>query len=66
MMEMKGCGVGSEVSGGGVFDYCGCCGVDFEKIKEICVLYGFDKSFVECYFLMFGCFVCFDFGESYF
>ena len=72
-----GGGAGSEVGGGtapqtGGGDasvsskYRGARGLDPEFIKEIEVLYGFDKPPLERFIFMMGNYIQFDFGESYF
>lgn len=70
MLEMKGCGGGGEVFGGGVVSgvlvYCGWQGIDEQCIVEIKQLYGFDKLLVECFWIMFKGFFIFDFGKSFY
>ena len=71
-----GGGAGSEVSGGGApqgggdssvsSKYRGAQGLDPEFIKEIEVLYGFDKPPGERFVHMLGNYIQFDFGDSYF
>lgn len=68
ILEIKGRGLaGGESAGGGAGgEYRGRHGVDPERIKEIQVLYGFDKPPLERYWLMLKRFARFDLGQSYF
>lgn len=67
MLELKGRGGGGEASGGGGgSDYRGRRGIDAQQLAQIKVLYGFDKTPMERYWLMLKRFARFDLGQSYF
>jgi len=57
---------GAESSGGGVAAYSAGRGLDARQVRQLEVLYGFDKPPLERYWLMLGRFARFDLGESYF
>lgn len=66
LTEMKGLRSGGEASGGGASQYRGRQGVDPERVKEIQVLYGFDKPPLERFWKMLKGFATFDLGQSFY
>jgi microcin C transport system permease protein len=67
LTEMRhGQSVRGEASGGGASLYKGSQGIDAERLKEIQVLYGFDRPPLERYVMMLKRFAVFDLGQSYF
>lgn len=66
MMELKGQVGAGEVSTRGPADYRGRQGIDAERVKEIQVLYGFDKPPLQRFWQMLKGFATFDLGQSFY
>lgn len=67
LMELRQTQIGGgEAGGGGGSEYRGRQGLDAERIKEIQVLYGFDKPPVERFWQMLKGFATFDLGQSFY
>ena len=64
--DMQRSSRGGEVTSGAANIYQGGQGLDAERIREIQVLYGFDRPPVERFLTMMGNYLVFDFGRSYY
>jgi microcin C transport system permease protein len=66
LSELKGQAGAGEVSSRGPSEYRGRQGIDAERVKEIQVLYGFDKPPLERFWQMLKGFATFDLGQSFY
>ncbi|CAN5904961.1 ABC transporter permease subunit [soil metagenome] len=66
LIELKGAQRAGESGGGGASQYRGRQGVDAERVKEIKLLYGFDKPAPERFWQMVKGFATFDLGQSFY